>query len=71
LSLSEYPEVILGKDCMIFPRCMAGTFEFSQMLYACAGRFERKDISILRVAFLSSDDHDEFVRLLPGKMNPC
>jgi hypothetical protein len=68
---AEYPKFIRGEDCMIFPRCLAGTIEFSQMLCACAGRFERKDISTLRVVFLSSDDHDEFVRLLPGKMNPC
>ena len=68
---SEYPEVIPGEDCMIFPRCMAGTFEFHQMLSACAGRFRRHDLSTLNIAFLSQDDRDEFVRLLDGKMKPC
>jgi hypothetical protein len=68
---SEYPEVILGEDCMIFPRCLAGTFEFSQMLRACAGRFRRHDLSTLNIAFLSQDDRDEFVRLLAGKVRPC
>ena len=43
----------------------------SQMLSACSGRFKRYDLSTLHVAFLSPDDRDEFVRLLPGKMKPC
>ena len=68
---SEYPEVILGEDCMILPRCFAGTFEFHQMLRACDGRFRRHDLSTLHVAFLSQDDRNEFVRLLNGKMKPC
>jgi hypothetical protein len=68
---SEYPEVIRGEDCMVFPRCIAGTLEFSQILCACAGRFRRHDLSTLHVAFLSIDDRDEFVRLLDGKMKPC
>ena len=53
---AEYPKVILGEDCMIFPRCIADTFEFSQMLSACSGRFKRYDLSTLHVAFLSPDD---------------
>ena len=68
---SEYPEVIRGEDCMIFPRCLAGTFEFSQMLCACAGRFRRHDLSTLHVTFLSQKERDEFVRLLGGKVKPC
>jgi hypothetical protein len=68
---SEYPEVIPGKDCMIFPRCMAGTLEFHQMLSACDGRFRRHELSTLNIAFLSQDDRDEFVRLLDGKVRPC
>jgi hypothetical protein len=68
---SEYPEVIRGEDCMIIPRCMAGTFEFHQMLSACAGRFRRHDLSTLHVAFLTVIERDEFVRLLDGKMKPC
>jgi hypothetical protein len=68
---SEYPEVILGEDCMVLPSRLAGTFEFQQMLSACSGRFRRHDLSTLHVAFLSQDDRDEFVRLLDGKMKPC
>jgi len=68
---SEYPEVILGEDLMLLPRCLAGTFEFSQMLHTCAGRFRRHDLSTLHVTFLSQEERDEFVRLLGGKVKPC
>ena len=68
---SDFPEIILGDDCMIFPRYIAGLLEFAEMLSACSGRFKRHDLSTLYAAFLSRDDRDEFVRLLPGKMKPC
>ena len=68
---SEYPEVVLGEDCMVLPRRLAGTFEFSQMLHTCAGRIRQHDLSTLHVTFLSQEERDEFVRLLDGKMKPC
>jgi hypothetical protein len=68
---SDFPEIILGEDCIVFPRHIAGLLEFSQMLSACSGRFKKHDLSTLHVAFLSIGDRDEFIRLLDGKMKPC
>src|SRR4051812_26363860 len=68
---SDFPEIILGDDCMIFPRYIAGLLEFSEMISTCSGRFKRHDLSTMHVAFLSIEDRDEFVRLLQGKVKPC
>jgi len=47
LMFSEYPEVILGEDCMIFPRCLAGLAIHQFSRAAQRGGSGRQDRTIL------------------------